>query len=165
MRLRPEGLSLKVCAALAWMAASAWAQNAPKPPVTLAVHLLVACGTPGAGAAVKAAGPEARLCLERKPFLTQDDVQSAEVQQGSQGHPLVFLTFHDDAAIRELQITRKNIGNRVGIVLNGRVVGTPAIRAASRLLWIDGGFTRQQAEAVVAAFERQLAQRQKASGK
>jgi len=142
--------------ALAWMVGIAWAQGAPPRPVTLKVHLLVACGTAGAGAQVKVQGQAAPLCLDGSPFLTQNDVQSAEIQHGSAGRTLVFLTFHDNAAIRELQITRKNIGNHVGIVLNGRVVGTPTISAASRLLYIDDGFTPQQAEAVVAAFNRKL---------
>src|SRR5271157_635415 len=109
-----------------------------------------------------AAGP---LCLDRQPFLTQDDVQSAEIQPSPKGHPMVFLTFHEDAAIRELQITKKNIGNRVGIVMNGRVVDTPLIAAASRLLYIDAGFTQQQAEAVVSAFNRLVASRKSGAGK
>ena len=140
---------------LACLAGNAWPQNADRRPVRLAVHLLVACGTAGAGAAVQVAGGPPR-CLERKPFLTQDDVQSAEVHPGSQGRHLVLLTFHEEAAIRELQVTLKNIGNRVGIVLDGRVVGTPRITSGSRLLYIDGGFSQPQAEEVVAAFNRRL---------
>ena len=153
----------RLCFALLWTAASAWTQTAPQRPVTLAVHLLVAC--PAGAAPVKvqtAAGP---LCLDRQPFLTQDDVQSAEIQPSSQGHPMVFLTFHEDAAIRELQVTRKNIGNRVGIVLNGRVVDSPLITAGSRLLYIDDHFTRPEAEAVVGAFNRYMASRKPGAGK
>jgi preprotein translocase subunit SecD len=147
---------MRLLPAMAWMAGTLWAQNATQRPVTLRVHLLVACGTPGAGAQVKVQGQAASLCLDRTPFLTQNDVESAEIQPGAQGRTRVFLTFHEEAARRELQVTLKNIGNRVGIVLNGRVVGTPTITAASRLLYIDDSFTKEQAEAVVGAFNRRL---------
>ena len=148
-----------------WMAGAVWAQTAAKPPVTLRVHLIVPCGAPGAGGPVKVSNPDARLCLEKKPFLTQADVETAEVQPASGGRTLVLLTFHHDAAMRELQVTMANIGNRVGILLNGRMMGTPVISAGSRLLYIDGGFTRQQAEEIVGAFNRGLAAQHKSSAK
>ena len=120
--------------------------------VTLSVHLLVACSKE-ASVKVKLDGPP--QCLDPKPFLTQADVQSAELQKNSQGHAVILLTFHNDAAIRELQITRKNIGNPVAIVVNGRVVSVPRIAAASRLLYVDGDFKPEQASALVAAFNKQ----------
>ena len=69
--------------------------------------------------------------------------------------PWYFLDFHSEAAMRELQVTMKNIGNRVGIVLNGRLVSAPKIPGGSRFLFIDAGFTQSQAEAVVDAFNTQ----------
>jgi preprotein translocase subunit SecD len=150
----PEGV--KPCLALLAMVCLAGAQGAPKPGVVLAVHILVTCGA-GAGARVKIPDSPTPLCLDRAPFLTQDDVQSAEIQMSSKKHPRVFLTFRPAAAMRELQVTQKNIGNRVGIVLNGRVVSTVTIAAASRLLYIDGDFTRPEADALVMAFNGYLA--------
>ncbi len=147
---------MRPCSALLAMVWLAGAQGAPKPGVVLAVHILVPCAA-GAGARVKIPDSPMPLCLDRAPFLTQDDVQSAEIQMSSKGHPRVFLTFRPEAARRELQVTQKNIGNRVGIVLNGRVVSTVTIAAASRLLYIDGDFTRPEADAVVMAFNRYLA--------
>jgi hypothetical protein len=136
-----------------------FAQGVPAPPVTLAVHLLVACSSHGSGQPVELPGGDAPLCLARTPFLTQKDVQSAELRQNSQGHQVVFLTFHEDAAIRELEITRQNIGNRVGIVVNGRVAAAPAIAASSRFLYIDTGYAAKQVQALVAAFNRQAGNR------
>lgn len=153
---------MRSCAALLLcLAGSALAQAAHPRPVTLAVHILVACTTLGAHTASKVQTPDGALCLDAKPFLTQDDVETAEIQPGSNGRPQVFLTFHADAAMRELQVTRKNIGNHVAIVLDGKVVGSPRISAASRLLYIDNDFTREQADAVVSAFNRQIAARKK----
>jgi preprotein translocase subunit SecD len=65
---------------------------------------------------------------------------------------VVFLTFHRNAAMRELQVTLKNIGNHIAIVLNGRVLSTPTVEAGSRMLYLDGGFTQAQALALVRGF-------------
>lgn len=148
---------------LLWLAAAGVADLRAQRPVTLAVHIMVACPPGAPDSAAKLQTPAGPLCLDRKPFLTQDDVEAAEIQPGSKGSPTVFLTFHKDAAMRELQITRKNIGNHVAIVLNGRVVGTPLISAASRLLYIDGNYTQPEAEAVVGAFNRLVAARKSAT--
>lgn len=145
MLLRPLLVSLG-------LAVSAFAQSPP--PVTLAVHLLVPCTSSGAGPHVRLPGVDSSLCLDRAPFLTQKDVASAEYHNNSKGHPSIFLTFHEDAAERELDITRKNVGNRVGIVVNGRIVSAPEVASSSRLLYIDGNYTDQQVQALVEAFNK-----------
>ena len=134
--------------------ALAMAQGLSTKPVTLSVHLLVPCSR---DATVKIKVAAATQCLDPKPFLTQQDVESAEIQKNSKGHPTVFLTFHNEAAMRELQVTRQNIGHPVAIVLNGRVVSAPVIAAASRMLFIDADFKPDQAAALVGAFNRQAA--------
>jgi preprotein translocase subunit SecD len=125
-------------------------------PVALSVHLLVAC-SPAATVKVKVGG--GAQCLDPKPFLTQQDVESAEVQRNSKGKPVIFLTFRNEAARRELQITRQNIGNPVAIVLNGKVVFVPIISAASRFLYIDGDFKQDEAVALVTSFNHHSAAR------
>ncbi len=148
-------MALRTLFLLAGLPAIGFAQSAPTPAVTLAVHVLVACSSPGAGQPVRYPGAATPQCLSPAPFLTHQDVQSAELRQNSKGSPVVFLTFHEDAAVRELEITRKNIGNRVGILVNGRVAAAPTVAASSRFLYIDAGYTAQQAQALVAAFNRQ----------
>lgn len=138
-----------------FLAASAWAQAGNPASVTLSVHLVVACS---ADARVKVK-PDGAECLDPTPFLTQQDVQSAEIQKNSKGSPIIFLTFHNDAAVRELQITRKNIGKPVAIVLNGRVVAAPVVSGASRFLYIAADFKQEQAATLVAALNRQAIRR------
>ncbi len=152
-------MTQRICFALLFLGASAWTQTASKGSVTLSVHLVVACPAGASKTVVKAQTTGGTICLDRQPFLTQDDVESAEIQPSPKGNPMVLLMFHAAAAQRELQITRKNMGKRVGIVLNAHVVGTPLISAASRLLYIDGNFTRLEAETVVGAFNRYVASR------
>jgi len=127
-------------------AAPGWAQPAPK--TSLRVYLVVSCSDADAGRRVAAD------CLEKKPFLTQTDVQSAEVQKNRKGQPVVFITFHPDAAVRELNVTLKNIGNRVAIVVDGKVVSTPVIASGSRQLYIEGAYTEKQAEEIAAGLNR-----------
>jgi preprotein translocase subunit SecD len=136
--------------------ASAFAQGSSGATVTLSVHLVVACSGVATVKVKTAAGTK---CLDPKPFLTQQDVESAELQKNSKGNPIVFLTFHNDAAMRELQITRKNIGNPVAIVLNGRVISAPVVAAASRFLYLAADFKQDQATALAAALNRQAGNR------
>jgi len=150
-----ELMKARVILLLAAACARGFCQNTQRPAVTLAVDLLVPCSGPHTGQPITVKGGSERLCLDGQPFLTEKDVESAEVRQNSAGQPVVFLTFHQNAARRELQVTLKNIGNRIGIVLDGRVIATPAIAAGSRMLYLDGGFTQAQALALVNAFYRQ----------
>jgi preprotein translocase subunit SecD len=152
-------MALRTAIVLFGILANGLAQTASPAAVTLAVHLLVACSGPNAGQPVRFPGVDASLCLDRTPFLTGRDVRSAELRTNSLGHPEVFLTLHEDAAIRELGITRKNIGNRVAIVVNGRVAMAPAIAAASRFLYIEANYTAKQAQSLVDAFNRQAGNR------
>jgi preprotein translocase subunit SecD len=139
-----------------FLAAAAWAQGSAPAAVTLSVHLVVACS---GDAKVKVKAAEGAECLDPKPFLTQQDVQSAELQKNAKGSPIIFLTFRNDAAMRELQITRKNIGRPVAIVLNGRVVSAPVVAAASRFLYIAADFKQDQAATLAAALNRQAGNR------
>ena len=125
------------------------------PRVALEVRLVVPCSSHDAGKPVKDPDAASSVCLDRTPFLTDRDVESAEVRRSGSGRVVIFLTFHSDAAMRELQVTLKNVGNRVGIVLNGNLVSAPRISGGSRFLFIDGGFTRAQAEAMVSALNAQ----------
>jgi len=138
--------------ALLFCGVTAFPQNSA--PVTLAVHLLVPCAGPGAGRPVRLPGVDPSLCLDKTPFLTEKDVASAELHNNSKGRPNVFLTFHEEAAVRELDVTRRNVGGRVAIVVDGRIVSAPAVSSSSRLLYIDGNYTEKQAQALVAAFNK-----------
>ena len=143
--------------------AGAWAggfcQNAPGTAFRLAVQLLVPCSAEHTGQPIPIKGSSERLCLDVRPFLTEKDVESAETRRNSAGQTVILCTFHEAAARRELQVTLKNVGQRIAIQLNGQVIATPTIASGSRMLYLDGGFTPQQAQALVLAFYRQAAGR------
>ncbi len=142
-------------ALFALLSFSAAAQTQP----TFALHLSVYISAPCGGADVtkpsEVANNPTGLCFRKPPILTERDVESAEFHRGSKKQPEVFLTFHQDAAMRELNETKANIGKRVGIVLDGRLMSSPEIPGASRFLFIDAGLTDDQTRKLVSAFQRQ----------
>ncbi|MDR3699536.1 MAG: hypothetical protein P4L56_07875 [Candidatus Sulfopaludibacter sp.] len=148
--------SLNRLLALTAFLAPAFAQGTAGTKVTLSVHLVMPCS---GAATVKVQTAGGTQCLDPTPFLTQQDVESAELQKNSKGNPIIFLTFHNDAAMRELRITRKNIGNPVAIVLNGRVVSAPVVAAASRFLYLAADFKPDQAATLASALNRQAGNR------
>jgi len=147
-----ELMRARVFFLLAGACTGGFCQSAPPPAVTLAVDLMVSCSGPHFGQPIPVKGSSQPLCLAGQPFLTEKDVESAETRKNSSGQPVVFLTFHRNAAMRELQVTLKNIGNHIAIVLNGRVLSTPTVEAGSRMLYLDGGFTQAQALTLVRGF-------------
>jgi len=147
---------MKRLVALMALQSLALAQDLGSKPVSLAVHLVTAC-THTATVKVKVGGSS--QCIDPKPFLTEQDVQSAELQKNAKGNPIIFLTFHNDAAMRELQITRQNIGKPVAIVLNGRVVSAPVVAAASRFLYVGADFKQDEAARIAAELNRQARNR------
>lgn len=133
--------------ALLWLAM--WAGNQVP---ALEARLVVPCSTPHAGKPAKDPSGAGEICLDRTAFLSTIDVESAEPRHNSAGHWVVFLSFHNDAAVRELQVTLHNIGHRVAILLDGQVIGAPTISSGSRFLFLDGGFTQARAEEIATAF-------------
>ena len=75
-----------------------WAGNQP---VALEVRLVVPCSIPHSGKPVKDPNGAGQICLDRTAFLTTADIESAEVRHNSAGNAVVFLIFHNDAAMRE----------------------------------------------------------------
>jgi preprotein translocase subunit SecD len=128
------------------------AMLAANPTGALEVRLVVSCSVPHAGKPVKDPAGAGQICLDRTAFLTTTDIESAEARHNSAGHWVVFLTFHNDAAMRELQVTLRNIGHRVAILLDGQAVAAPTISSGSRFLFVDGGFTQTRAEEIAAGF-------------
>jgi preprotein translocase subunit SecD len=120
----------------------------------LEVHLVVPCGH-DTGNPMKDPDGAGTVCLDKTPFLTEKDVESAEIHRTSAGNSAVFLTFHIAAAQRELQVTLKNVGGRVAIVLNGALVSVLRISSGSRFLFIDGKYDHDHAAAIVEEFNKQ----------
>jgi preprotein translocase subunit SecD len=85
--------------------------------------------------------------LEKRRTVTGRDLSNARVGQGQFGQPVVDFTLTPAGADAFAELTGKNVGSGLAVVLDGRVVTAPNIhsRIADRGQ-IEGGFTAQSAE-------------------
>jgi preprotein translocase subunit SecD len=63
-------------------------------------------------------GTAKSYCFGGPTIVDQRDIATAEFDQDAHNKSTVRLTLNDDAAQRFRQVTRKNIGNEVGVVMN-----------------------------------------------
>jgi preprotein translocase subunit SecD len=134
---------------------SASAQTQPTFALHLAVYISAPCGGADVTKPSDIANNREGLCFRNPPILTERDVETAELHRGSKKQPVIFLTFHEAAAMRELNETKANVGKRVGIVIDGRLMSSPEIPGPSRFLFIDAGLTDAQTTQLVTAFQKQ----------
>jgi preprotein translocase subunit SecD len=128
--------------------------------VTFAVRMVVPCGGKDASAPITVEGTQLTFCLKEEPIVDQDDVESAEATMGAQDNPEVRLTLAAPGSQKLLAATRENIGARLGVVLNGRLINTPVIKAAiSNDILITGKFTREEANQIASAFNHRTKDR------
>lgn len=90
------------------------------------------------------------LLLEKETILTGNALSSASVRFDSShfNTPVVGLQFNSEGAKKFADITEKNIGRRLAIVLDGKVQSAPNIREAipSGEAVISGRFDSEQAQ-------------------
>ncbi|NPB06409.1 MAG: protein translocase subunit SecD [Aquificae bacterium] len=85
--------------------------------------------------------------LEKLPVVTGSDLKTAYVGVDELGQPAVNFELKAEAAERFGEFTEKNVGRRLAIVLEDKVVSAPVIRSRiSDRGQITGGFTSQEAE-------------------
>jgi preprotein translocase subunit SecD len=93
----------------------------------------------------RAAGVEYYAVLKTVP-VSGRDLKTARVQKGRLGEPVIGFSLTPDGAPKFGELTGNNVGKRLAIVLDNRVVSAPVIN--SRIDdqgVIEGRFTNQQA--------------------
>jgi len=84
--------------------------------------------------------------VERRPLITSTDVQTARLSRSQFNNPIVELRFTEDSAEVFGKATEANIGSPLAIVLDGKVVSAPVIRARiGQEGVIDGDFSEAEA--------------------
>lgn len=88
------------------------------------------------------------LLLEAKALFTGDALSGASVGFAEAGFPNVSLEFNAEGAKKFAEITEKNVGRRLAILLDGKVQSAPRIREAiaGGRAQIEGRFTVEQAQ-------------------
>ena len=79
--------------------------------------------------------------------LTDRDVVRAYVDRSPDGKPCVGLLFTEEGALKQARLTKSHIGDRVAIMLDGRVISAPMIAAeiTGGRAMILGSFTEEEA--------------------
>lgn len=95
--------------------------------------------------------------LQAEPVLTGRDIKKALRSKNEYGAPAISLTFKDDASRRLEQITASNIGKRMAIVFDQRIVSVPVIQdMISKDCIIQGRFTVAEVHDIVLLLQSAL---------
>ena len=121
--------------------------------LTLAVGLITQCDSVHAGA-MQLSRTAKSYCFIGPTIFDERDIATAEFDQDAYNESLVRLTLNDDAAQRFKQLTWKNIGNEVGVVINGQLVSVATIQAPIRQVVGIAGLAHDMADMVVKTFQR-----------
>jgi preprotein translocase subunit SecD len=96
------------------------------------------------------------LHVQKTPIVDQGAVLSASVQKvsGAQ-YPYVEIALTDKGRDRLAQATRQNIGKRLVIAIDGKLLSAPRIMAEIKdgRAWISGRFTDQEATNLTARID------------
>jgi TonB family protein len=100
----------------------------------------------------RVSGSDQRIYLHPTVIATDADVTAARVIDSGQSRFSVAVTFNESGSARLASATRAHIGKPAAIVLDGRVIAAPVLRAPiSGSAVISGDFTRSQADEIAAA--------------
>ena len=129
--------------------------------LTLAVGLITQCDSPAChslcqtlhAGAMQLSGTAKSYCFVGPTIVDQRDIATAEFDQAASNKSIVRLTLNDDAAQRFRQVTWKNIGNEVGVLMNGQLVLVATIVAPTDQVGIMG-LAHDVADMVVETFQR-----------
>ena len=81
------------------------------------------------------------------------DVASARYDEHAHDKSTIDVTLQPEAARRMLDVTRKNIGLKVGVVINGQLLSVAMIAGGTAHVWI-AGLPQNTAESLIGAFQR-----------
>ncbi len=127
------------------------APKKPKKPDIIQFRLIENAQGPDT-VAMNLKGKNETLHVNKKVLLDALDVEGAKVVAGTGGAPRVSVSFTTRGAKKLAEITGKNIGRRLAVIVKGQLLSAPVIRA--KILGpalIEGDFTHKQAHELAAA--------------
>jgi preprotein translocase subunit SecD len=92
------------------------------------------------------------LNVRKAVLLDQTALESAGVRTDELGHAQIEISFTDQGRKRFAEITREKVGQRLGIVIDGRLYCAPTIRTeiTGGKAEISGSFSKEEANALAA---------------
>ncbi|OJF89940.1 protein translocase subunit SecDF [Pararhizobium antarcticum] len=106
-------------------------------------------GAPPAASEVvySADDPPIGYLVLRRPIVSSRDITDAKPALGQSNDPVVDVTLDADGATRLAQVTARNTGMTLAILLDGQVISTPVIRTAitGGAVQVSGNFSAEGA--------------------
>ena len=95
---------------------------------------------------------EEKFYLQDEVLLSNEDIAFAFPIK-RQDHSVIELTLTQAGTEKFAQITKENIGKRIGVLINGKLVMAPTIRAPilEGKAIIDGNFSEEEADKIANA--------------
>ncbi len=122
------------------------AASAAEDAVTVKFYLAESSAAPGLKEAKVEGRKDELIYLHEEPVLTREDI--AEARAGTDNNrPAIDISFTKAGQEKLGKATSENIGKRLAIVVNDKVIFAPTIRSkiADRAQ-ISGNFTKEEAE-------------------
>jgi len=97
------------------------------------------------------------ILLAKKPDLTASDIKWAKAQINPiSGRPQVIVRFTPIGADKLAFLTRENLGRRLAIVVDGKIISTPLIRSEIKTGWatIEGFKSEAEAQRLAQSLNR-----------
>jgi len=120
--------------------------------------------TPGAGAKEysfpERGGDKQTILVDQKVLLDGSDVKAAKLEHGQDGNPEVNITLTETGAKRFEEITTEFAGQRLAILLAGKLQTAPSVRGPipGGSLTISGAMSEKDAAELVSALNTAIQQ-------
>ena len=120
-----------------------------KPHVKIEFRLAETAPAEGLTEATEA-GTKNKVYLHKTAELTNSDIDRAAPAKDANGNPVVELSFTKDGAKKMAKMTGDNINKSLAILVDGKVILAPRIKAQiSERAIIDGRFTNEEAAKLI----------------
>jgi preprotein translocase subunit SecD len=116
----------------------------------MSVQLVADCGSRHAGEPMRVIGDagSTQYCLDKTTLVDQNDIVSGEMKPNPHYRPYILLTLTPEAGQRFREVTGKNVNNRVGIVVNGRLVEIAILQAPVDQVYLSGSLTHAEIDSL-----------------
>lgn len=93
-----------------------------------------------------------KFLLKKETLMKLDDyLKDARIDSGQYGEPNIAVAFDKKGTEVFLRLTEENVGKRIAIICNGKVLTAPVVREAvsSGTIWITGNFSLEEAQRII----------------
>jgi preprotein translocase subunit SecD len=119
-------------------------------PASVKFYVAESVAAAGLNQAPVEGDPDKVVYLHEKPVLTEDDIAVARVVMDNTNRPAIDIAFTKAGQEKMAKATADNIGKRLAIVVNAKVLSAPRINSKIEgRAQVTGTFTQAEAEKLV----------------